>query len=95
MRQRGHPRGGRRVLLVAVDLSEAREAVGAVYVHRARAADALAGSKSFFFFRGEDEVFEVDRLNQDEEEKSLSFLKTETARTGTTAGTRAWCPARP
>lgn len=48
MRQRRDPRRRRGVLLVAVDLGEAREAVGAVDVHRARAADALA--EVFFFF---------------------------------------------
>ena len=42
VRQRRHPRRRRGVLLVAVDFCEAREAVGAVDVHRARAADALA-----------------------------------------------------
>ena len=50
VRQRRHPRGRRGVLLIAVDLREAREAVGAVDVHRARAADALAEEQWDFLF---------------------------------------------
>ena len=45
VRQRRHPR---RVLLVAVDFGEAREAVGAVDIHGAGAADTLAVVEDIF-----------------------------------------------
>ena len=52
VRQRRHPRRLRGVPGLAVDLGKASEAVGAVDVHGAGAADALAVDIFEVFFRG-------------------------------------------